>query len=262
MLLFDEQLISRRFGLAARHYDAVAGIQQEMIQQALSMLNSYPISPDIILDIGCGTGNAFYGLTKKYPNSHKLAIDIAEPMLQVAQKKHPDWQLICTNMMTLPFKNAYSDFMFSTAALQWANDTVKTLAEWYRVLRPGGYLCLGTFGENTLSELKHAFRAVDDHPHVHTFLSAAQLQNLIDQVGFVTIHKIQYDRKMYHSTFFEILHYLKTIGATLAAPNRRTALTGKKRFQQAAHAYEQYREAEGLPASWEIILLLLRKPEK
>ncbi len=55
----DKAQLARRFGAAARHYDAHARFQQEVGQALLEWMPSRPVGTDLTvsgLDLGCGTG--------------------------------------------------------------------------------------------------------------------------------------------------------------------------------------------------------------
>ncbi|MGL4777217.1 MAG: malonyl-[acyl-carrier protein] O-methyltransferase BioC, partial [Aeromonas veronii] len=55
----DKAQLARRFGAAARHYDAHARFQQEVGQALLEWMPDRPVGTDLTvsgLDLGCGTG--------------------------------------------------------------------------------------------------------------------------------------------------------------------------------------------------------------
>lgn len=58
-----------------------------------------------------------------------------------------------------------------------------------------------------------------------------------------------------------LMRELRATGATNALHARRHTLTGKIRFAIATNAYETFRDAGRLPATWEIISALAWAPE-
>jgi malonyl-CoA O-methyltransferase len=57
----------------------------------------------------------------------------------------------------------------------------------------------------------------------------------------------------HYADVYALMNELRAIGARHAAADRRRSLTGPHRLQAMAAAYESMRDAQGLPASWEII---------
>ena len=255
---FEGKFVPSRFAKSAHTYDHAANIQKKMIEWAFETLANHPIFPTQIVDIGCGTGNALQGLGCRYPQANKIAIDCAHPMLTHASQKDNRWHFVCADMTHLPLKDNTCGLIFSSATLQWSLDITNTLAEWFRVLEPGGYLCLSTFGEKTLWELKEAFHSVDYYHHVHDFIPFQSLLSLMEKTGFLLRHQHALFEVEHYQTFTDILKHLKGIGATNLSTNRRQSLTGKGFFQQVAKHHHQ--TSQGLPVTWESLVILAQKP--
>ena len=165
-----------------------------------------------------------------------------------------DFTRVCADARALPFTDACVDVLFSNLCLQWVDDLPAVFAGFRRVLKPNGLLLLSTFGPQTLVELREAFAAADDSPHVSPFASIAQFGDALVQAGFrdpvldrdVFVHR--------HQDLPGLMRELRTIGATNALQRRRHSLTGRQRFAAAARAYDAMRGDDGLlPASWEAI---------
>ena len=67
-----------------------------------------------------------------------------------------------------------------------------------------------------------------------------------------------------------VLHYpnvrsltdkLKELGAHSLNPGRPSSLTGRARMQGLLHAYEAFRQPSGLPATYQVVYGVLRKPQ-
>ncbi|REN01692.1 methyltransferase domain-containing protein, partial [Mycobacterium tuberculosis] len=76
------------------------------------------------------------------------------------------------------------DVIFSNLCLQWVEDLPAVFAGFRRALKPGGLLLVSTFGPETLIELRDAFAAADDVPHVSRFAPIAQFGDALMMSGF------------------------------------------------------------------------------
>lgn len=255
---FDLRQIRRAFSRAAAHYGDVADLQQKIQQQLLESLDYLSDrSPQVIIDIGTGHGQASALLQRRWPRATIIAIDLALPMLYHARKRQSAWRrfhLVSADTHALPLKDHCVDLIFSNLCLQWSDQLPTILAEFRRVLHPKGFLMCSTFGPQTLAELRQAFAASDDSPHVSRFPSIAQLGNALIEAGFQ--HPFL-DRDLIttqHSDLIELMKKLQTMGAGNALRHRRRTLTGRQRIRLATTYYERYRLANGqLPCSWEVI---------
>ena len=78
--------IARAFGLKARHYDANAFIQKELLSRLdFQLIEDSP--EKIWADLGCGTGMAVEFFRQKGIRSQVLGIDIAFESLRVLKSK-------------------------------------------------------------------------------------------------------------------------------------------------------------------------------
>jgi len=100
-------------------------------------------SDELVLDVGCGTGNLTQALLAKLsPAGRVVAVDIAERMLQVARRKIPDprvtWHRASAEELPLPDRTCDRVVCFSV----WPHFSAAERAarELARVLRPGGHL--------------------------------------------------------------------------------------------------------------------------
>jgi len=115
--------------------------------------------PKKILDAGCGTGkDCFYFASRKY---EIYGIDLSKEMLKAAYEKFKNGNLkvkfFIEDMRHLHFPNNYFDGVWTTAAIVHLdkNEKEKAIREFYRVLKPNGYLHIWV--QNFLSP-KHIFR--------------------------------------------------------------------------------------------------------
>jgi ADP-heptose:LPS heptosyltransferase/predicted SAM-dependent methyltransferase len=83
------------------------------------------------LDLGCGPSKAFPHFigVDNYTDTHLFGIQMK-----------PD--VVCNVQKLDVFGSASMDFVFSSHCLEHIEDHKSALKEWWRVVRPGGYLCL------------------------------------------------------------------------------------------------------------------------
>lgn len=103
-----------------------------------------------VLDIGCGVGDALAVLREKKGISSVAGIDLAESMLDHARQKNPGGDFRQGSAQGLPWSDETFDFVFSVESLYYHEDPRATLAEAFRVLKPGGIFAsvIEYFAEN------------------------------------------------------------------------------------------------------------------
>ncbi|MFT4249272.1 MAG: malonyl-ACP O-methyltransferase BioC [Pseudomonas sp.] len=256
--IFDSRHVRRAFSRAAGSYDAAAALQHEVGKRLLESLDYLgERTPQVVLDIGAGTGHATATMKKRWPKAQVVALDMALPMLHAAKKQAGWWKpfaRVCADARALPVADGSVDVIFSNLCLQWVEDLPAVFAGFRRALRPGGLLLCSSFGPDTLVELREAFSRVDAVPHVSRFAPIAQFGDALMLSGF---RDPVLDRDLFTLTYDDLpalMRELRAMGATNALNERRGTLTGKGRFAAAASAYEPLRRPDGrLPSSWEVI---------
>ena len=58
----DKKAVKQAFNRGARHYDKQAALQHEVARRLLERLDYIRVEPKVILDLGCGTGQAIAAL--------------------------------------------------------------------------------------------------------------------------------------------------------------------------------------------------------
>jgi malonyl-CoA O-methyltransferase len=252
----DKQQARRAFNRAAATYDAVAELQNEIGDRLFERLDYIRLQPARILDLGAGTGTFSGALLKRYRKADVIALDIAENMLQRVRSRG-GWfhrpQCVCADAEALPFADNSFELIFSNLMLQWCIDLESALAELRRVLAPGGLLMFSTFGPDTLMELRASWGAVDGYTHVNSFID---MHDVGDSLVSTRWAEPVMDSERITVTYRELhtlMQDLKQIGAHNVTLGRPNGLTGRQRMQQLADAYEQYRTAGVLPASYEVV---------
>lgn len=259
MIPLDEAQITCRFNKAAKTYDRVAVLQQHVGKSLLERLQGIRCQPRTILDLGCGTGYADVFLKKLYPDAKIIGLDKSIGMLRQAQGKEKEHQRTDIHWIQgcaeyLPFSDHSVELVYSNLMLHWSNDVAKSLDEIKRILKPEGLLLFSMVGPDTLKELRHCWRAIDDKPHIHLFADMHDLGDSLLQTPFVDpVMDVDYFILLY-SDAVDLMRELKKLGVRNVAEDRQRGLTSKGSLKKLIQVYESFRSQEGkLPATWEII---------
>jgi SAM-dependent methyltransferase len=94
--------------------------------------------PEVILDAGCSSGYLLEDLRARYPRATLLGADLVASGLRRAHTLVPDAQLLLADVCDLPVADGVVDAVLSANLLEHVPDDVQALAEFHRVLRPGG----------------------------------------------------------------------------------------------------------------------------
>jgi malonyl-CoA O-methyltransferase len=249
----DRRRVRASFERASARYEEAAVLQAQVNNELIDRLSFFKLEPRVILDLGAGTGRGSTALRMSYPQAQVLACDIAEGMLRAHPVNARPIERLCADAAHLPLKNASVDLIFSNLMLQWCDDLDAVFAEIRRVLKPDGLFAFTTFGPDTLVELRTAWAAADDGVHVNLFVD---MHNVGDAIVHAGLAEPVLDVERMCVTYPDVkslMRDLKTIGAHNVAAGRSRGLTGRGRFERVREAYESFRHAGVLPASYEVI---------
>ncbi len=258
MSLPEKHRIRAAFSRAATTYDAAAVLQREVCRALLDALTGAAgdaCPPAAILDAGCGTGYGARLLGGRWPAARLVAADFAAAMAQQAASTAP---ACVADIEALPLRSASFDLWWSSLTVQWC-DAQRVFAEAARVLRPRGRLALSTLGPGTYGELRAAFAGIDRHRHTLDFSEPAHLTAAAEAAGFSDLQVTRRTITLHYPDLKALLGAVKAIGANALGAGRRSGMMGKAAWQALSAAYEAQRSAEGLPASYDVILLTARR---
>jgi malonyl-CoA O-methyltransferase len=255
MTFFLKKDIQHAFNQAADTYDKTAVLCHEVYKRMIARLDIMRLAPEMILDLGAGTGYGTQLLQKRYPGARVISMDLSEAML----KKHIDHDKVsttmsvCGNAEQLPLQTNSVDFIFSNLMLPWCNDTEIAFQEIRRVLKPEGLFLFSTFGPDTLKEIRFSWARVDDHPHVHLFYDLHDIGDALLKVGFADPVMDAEFLTLTYKTARQSLKELRACGMHNILSERKKTVTGKKLFEKFMTEYETFRQPDGLlPNTYEI----------
>ena len=152
-----------------------------------------PLHPRRALDVGCGTGLLTTRLARELAGTSVVGCDFSSGMLDQA-RAHPErvaW--VRGDALRLPFRDASVDAIVSTEAFHWFPDQRRALAEFFRILVPGGHLLVAivnTPNRNVRTMFRVASSAVGqplDWP------TQAEMRALVESAGF----RVDSQRRLY-----------------------------------------------------------------
>ena len=144
-----------------------------------------PVAP-VLVDAGCGQGKSFRYLQQVFAPSRLVGIDADPHSLALssaeAERQGLDVEMLGSDCADLPLADASVDILFCHQTFHHLVEQEKALAEFYRVLKPGGYLL---FAESTEAYIDTwVIRWLFRHP-MHVQKSAAQYLQMLRDQGFV-----------------------------------------------------------------------------
>jgi malonyl-CoA O-methyltransferase len=247
--------VRRSFDRAARTYDDAAVLHAEVREDLLQRLQLVTLVPHVVLDAGAGTGHASRALKRLYPKAQVVALDSSLQMLKVAGKQQSwlrPFERICADAELLPLRDGSVDLIISNLMLQWCNPDA-VFAEFRRVLKPSGLLSFSAFGPDTLRELRTAWGQIDAQCHVHQFIDMHDLGDALVRNGFAA-PVLDVERfTLQYLDVRKLAADLKATGAHNSTAGRARGLTSPRKFAAMQAAYEKFRQAGRLPATYEVV---------
>jgi SAM-dependent methyltransferase len=151
----------------------------------------------VMLDCGCGTGN---NLSMLKPHGRAFGFDLTFLGLQFAQRYgHPE--VVQASVTDVPFKSAHFDLLTSFDVLYALTDEQEaaTVAEMWRLLKPGGHVIVNVAAFNALKG-NHSVLGQERRRY-----TKARLRRALEAAGFV-IRRITYT----NATLFPLMLAVRT----------------------------------------------------
>jgi malonyl-CoA O-methyltransferase len=256
----DRPEVRASFDRASATYEAAAVLQARVADELLTRLEPFNFKPEVVVDLGAGTGRITGELKRKYRRALVVALDLAPRMLQEARRHQQlfrRFERVCGDAMRLPLTDASVDVIFSSLMLQWCDPPDEVFAEIRRVLKPGGFFAFTTLGPDTLRELRSAWEdadgAMNEYNHVNHFLDMHDIGDALVRAG-LSEPVLDVDRmQLTYPNALALMRDLKAIGAHNVTAGRPRGLLGRARLQRMQDAYEAFRKDGKLPATYEVV---------
>ncbi|HWQ20762.1 MAG TPA: class I SAM-dependent methyltransferase [Methanotrichaceae archaeon] len=162
-----------------------------------------------VLDAGCGNGNLLMRALEMFPqcNMSYVGMDFSRNMLKMAASRSVGLEHValsqgCINR--LPFKDEAFDRVISSGVitcLSSVDEATDSLAEFYRVLVPGGTLVVDFFNQASHFTLvrKHILREAINPPE---YILPSSFKAMIEDAGFKVQAYRGFDYKPYQGYLF------------------------------------------------------------
>ncbi|MGB9731540.1 malonyl-ACP O-methyltransferase BioC [Calditerrivibrio nitroreducens] len=217
------------FHKIAPFYDQNALIQKKMAESLMELVEkNVGCKFDDVLEVGCGTG-LFTRLIQKKINYKRLFLNDLHNFISF--EGGYDFLEGDIEEINLPYK---FDIIFSNATFQWVKDFKRLIQKLHQCLKPQGYLCFTTFGEENLKEVK-AVTGVG--------LNYLTFNEYLDLLGryFNIITYYQTKESLYFQTPWDVLKHMKLTGVNSVAKVQWT----KRNFVTFCELYEQFKTEKG-----------------
>lgn len=201
----------KAYDLWAAAYDAqpdnlMLALDEELFTELLSHVT---LKDKVLADIGCGTGRHWQKMLDRSPAS-LTGFDVSKEMLAVLQQKFPEQKVIRLQDHHIDLPDQSCDLIVSTLALAHIPQAGPALAEWVRVLKPGGDILITDYHPDALVQggnrtFRHEGRLLAVKNYIHSIQMVEQLAKQLElDVLRITERKI--DEKV--KSFYEKQHAL------------------------------------------------------
>ena len=150
------------FSGIARRYDLLNHVLSMNIDKRWRKLVRKKLQPvldrpdAVILDVACGTGDLSIEL-QSHSKAKVVGTDFCRPMLAVAATKDAEIPFVEGDAMNLGFADASVDALTIAFGLRNLSNFADGLAEFHRVLKPGGKLVVLEFSSPVVPGFRQAF---------------------------------------------------------------------------------------------------------
>ncbi|MCL2549344.1 MAG: class I SAM-dependent methyltransferase [Methanimicrococcus sp.] len=194
------------------------------------ILNRLPLG-SLLLDTGSGEGRHLKKFCLKYPC---IGIDLSKTALRRSltfiesaagvKTAGPDFSVpdhMAADVSMLPFRNAVFDGLLCLGVLQHltAADRKKAADEFYKVLKPGGFLFFEVFGEADMRCKGDPYPAAAPEPRtflrqngiIYHYFEEGEIRELFESSGFSTIEIKSIKKEKKYGGEIYIRHHYRAV---------------------------------------------------
>jgi malonyl-CoA O-methyltransferase len=241
-------------------------VADEVGSRMAERLDLVKLDPALILEAGRGGTRDRLLLENRYPKAICLSAQMSRPSLAPAPRegvlmaaigrvlgKARTLPFLVARPDALPFSPAVFDVVYSNLLLPWVADAEPVVAEWARILKPGGLLMFSAFGPDTLAEVRLAFAAVDDLDHTIAFTDLHDYGDMLASHGFAAPVMDMERITLTHADAGKFWDDVRALGGNPLL-SRRRGLLGRAAALRMNQALERQRDAKGrLALTFEVV---------
>lgn len=158
--------------------------KQQRTQPAVDLaVRVRELSPQSVVDIGCGPGNSTAVLRSVFPAAALLGIDSSETMITKARREHPD---LTFSVCDAEHLTRTHDLLFSNACLQWIPHHETLIPSLMEHLNPDGALAV-QIPMNDREPLLGIIREVDADPRWGLSSATLERNNVLPPAAYYGI---------------------------------------------------------------------------
>ncbi|MBM7646087.1 trans-aconitate methyltransferase [Scopulibacillus daqui] len=180
----------------AKLYDESASFVSQLGKGVIELLN--PKQGEQILDLGCGTGDLTYEISKA--GAIPLGIDSASSMIEAAKNKYPTLDFLVKDALTYKASKPF-DAVFSNAVLHWIKNPSKVIETVWHALKSGGrFVCeFGGKGNvemiiDSISSVLSGYGISASERNPWYYPSIGEYSTLLENQGFRVTYALHFDR--------------------------------------------------------------------
>lgn len=232
----------------------------EIAARMIDRLGYIKISPERIIDAGCGPGHSIHLLAARYPQAAVTGVDHCEPFIaqcrsrlvptglkslvsKLKGQQRFDFELADLASMPLPPESV--DMIWSNLALHWHQQPHDVIREWRRVLRNSGLAMFSCLGPGTFRELRSAVDVAGIRTQVMQFVDMHDFGDILLENGFMDPVMDQEVITLTYRTVDTLLKDVRGLGGN-PSEARADGLKGRQWYQRLRDALEAGRGDDGL----------------
>ena len=216
-------------------------------------LDYIKITPDVILDIGCGMGIDAKLLKSKFTKTPIIELDLSINILQQYQTKQGllkkifanEMKHICADAVALPVKSQSVNLVWSNLCLPYIDDMEAYFKEIRRVLTLGGLFLVTGFGVDSLQQLREVGLNTYNFPDMHI------IGDILVKLGFNhPVTDLEYITLEYDSVE-QLLSDIRIVGCGGAGKNRCSSLS-KTGYNDLSNRFNKITKNGKIPLTLEV----------
>lgn len=178
-------------------YDTKLGFNTGFGRDLVALLA--PRSGEMILDLGCGTGDLAHQIAES--GATVVGIDRSLAMIERARQKYPSIAFVQADGQSFAFRPGTFDAVFSNAALHWMTNAAGVVACVWNALKPGGRFVAEFGGKGNIQAVVNAIATVLGRAGYSVegrdpwyYPSTGEYATLLEHQGFRVTHAFHFDR--------------------------------------------------------------------